>query len=420
MRHTLALLLLAVSFSWATAQEKDHSYYYGKAMEAKQAGDHPLFYEMIVHAGTIHPYHQGIQYERGLACALTNRPEESISFLKRAILTNATFDLHVDALKGLREREDFKTLLALQTASRTPIIHSDTAFVIPDRRLHLESIAIGNRSVYGAAVHQRKIVQLHEGVLSDFTSEAQDGLTAVLGIKLDEKRNILWACASPLPEMKNFDSTETSALFKYNLTTGKLIGKYHPATKTNAVFGDLLLSSKGTILISDSQGNTIFTPDEKTQNLVPWFTSPELWSLQGIAFSDDEQYLFIADYVKGIFRLDVKTKNLIPIKTAHDISLKGIDGLLWYRTSLIAIQNGTDPMRTTLYHLNATRSAITSFTIIDRAHPAFHEPTNGCVVNDAFYYIANSQWSGYDDKHTLKEASQLRDPVILKVVLQHK
>ncbi|MBT1711157.1 hypothetical protein KK062_23135 [Fulvivirgaceae bacterium PWU5] len=420
MKATLVLLVFIISLSGAAAQEKDLSYYYGQALEAKKAGDYPRFYDMIVQASTLHPYHQGIQYERGIACALTNRPEEAINFLKRAVLTNAAFDLQADALKELQPREDFKKLLALQSSLGTPIITSDTAFVLPDRRLHLESIAVGKRGLYGAAVHQRKVVHLHNGVLTDFTSEAQDGLTAVLGIRLDEKRNILWACSSPLPVMKNYDSSQTSALFKYDLSTRKLLGKYQTAEKTNAVFGDLLISAKGTVFISDSRNSTIFTLEETTQKLIPWFTSSELWSLQGITFSDDESHVFIADYVKGIFRLDVKTKELILLENTHDVSLKSIDGLLWYKNSLIAIQNGTNPMRAARYYLNAAHTAITNFTIIDRGHPAFNEPTNGCITNDTFFYIANSQWSGYDEQHNLKDESQLHKTVILKMTLSNK
>ncbi|MBT1688679.1 hypothetical protein [Dawidia soli] len=420
MRSVLALLLLVVTSLPATAQKKDFAYYYAQAREAKKTGNYPLFYDMIVQAGTLHPNHQGIQYERGLACALTTKPEEAVTFLKRAILTNAAFDLQVDALKGLHDREDFKKLLILQTALATTTIRSDTAFVLPDRRLHLESVAVGNGGLYGAAVHQRKIVQFRDGALTDFTSEAQDGLTAVLGIKVDDPRNILWACSSPLPEMKDFDSTETSALFKYDLATGKLLGKYPMATKNHAVFGDLLLSDKGAVFISDSWNNTILTLDPNTQKLTPWFTSSELWSLQGITFSDDERYLFIADYVKGIFRLEMKTKKLILLTNTQDVSLKGIDGLLWYKNSLIAIQNGTNPMRTTVYRLNKEKTALANFTIIDQGHPAFNEPTNGCIANNTFYYIANSQWSAYDEQRNLKDESQLQQPMILKTVLQHK
>ncbi|HEU5290038.1 MAG TPA: hypothetical protein VFU05_05290, partial [Cyclobacteriaceae bacterium] len=60
---------------------------------------------------------------------------------------------------------------------------------------------------------------------------------------------------------------------------------------------------------------------------------------------------------------------------------------------------------------------ITRFEIIDRAHPSFNEPTNGCVSNNTLYYVANSQWGGYDNKHQLKPVDQLQDIVVLKTDL---
>jgi hypothetical protein len=59
-----------------------------------------------------------------------------------------------------------------------------------------------------------------------------------------------------------------------------------------------------------------------------------------------------------------------------------------------------------------------AYSILDQAHPAFNEPTLGCLDKSTFYYVANSLWSGYDDNHNLKPESQLQDVVILKVNLK--
>lgn len=401
--------------------QQNLQYYYAQAREAYKVGDHTKFYDQIVQANTLHPYHQGIQYYRGIAAALTNRPEESIQFLREAVLVNATFDLTLKDLQVLSGQQGFKALKILQSQLQQPILHADTAFIMNDRSLHLETIAAGEKEgvYYVSSIHKRKVLKVDKGGnTTEFTRTGQDGMTAVLGIKVDKKKKLLWACSSPMPEMENFDTLSASAVFKYDLNSGKLLERYasQPSPK-GSVFGDLIINKKGEVFISDTQNNIVFKVNESTHALETYFTSAEFWNIQGITFSGDERFLFIADYIKGIFRLNTQTKELIQIAREPLVSLKSVDGLVWYQNSLIAIQNGVVPMRVTRYFLSPELDTITRYEIIDRGHPAFNEPTNGCIIGNTFYYVANSQWGGYDDKHQLKPVEQLQDIVILKADL---
>jgi hypothetical protein len=157
--------------------------------------------------------------------------------------------------------------------------------------------------------------------------------------------------------------------------------------------------------------------DEKRKLLDVFYSSPEFWNIQGMAFSPNEEILFIADYIKGVFRLALKTKDLVLMAAPEKFSMKGIDGIYFYKNSLLAIQNGVTPNRATRYTLNSTMNSIIKSEIIDRAHPAFGEPTLGVVSGDSFYYIANSQWGGYDDQQQIKPNDQLTDIVILRYLL---
>ncbi len=418
----LFLLITLMSVFYIVQGQQNFQYYYGQAREAFKSGDYTKFYDMIVKANELHPYHQGVLYYRGVAAALTNHGDEAVQFLLEAVLVNAKFDLSVDELKSLAGQKDFEELKSTQKELLQPVIHSDTAYIIKDRALHLESVAAGEKNgiFYLSSVHKRKIIKVNaKGNVTDFTKNAQDGITSLLGIKVDKTKKVLWACSSPMPEMENYDTTSVSYVFKYDLKTGKLLAKYTPdASVKGSVFGDLVLNKNGEALISDTQSNTIFKVNESTQKLDPYFTSEEFWNIQGITFSEDEHLLFIADYIKGLFSLNTQTKELVQLSKEIPVSLKSIDGLIWYQNSLIAIQNGVVPMRVTRYFLNSTLDTITRYEIIDRAHPSFNEPTNGCILNDTLYYVANSQWGGYDEKHQLKPIDQLQDIVILKTDLK--
>ncbi|MBI1766879.1 MAG: hypothetical protein HYR67_00725 [Bacteroidetes bacterium] len=410
-------LLLTIS---ALGQELQK--FYNEAMSAYRAKDYGRFYENIKEAYKLRPTHQGILYQLGIAAALTNHNKEAIESLKKAVLINADFKLQGLAdFNSINDTKEFKSLIALQKEWQTPVVHSEVAFTIKDRSLHTEGIEYDaeHKTFYLGSIHKRKIIKVaSDGTMTDFCPSAFNGMTSIFGIKVDSKKNVLWACSSPMHEMENYDSASRSAVFKFELSSGKLMHKFEmPLIAKANVFGDLILNKNGEVFVSDSQNNSISIVNEKTGQIEPFYSSPDFVNTQGLAFSLDEKYLFIADYVNGIYRLNLKTKELIEITTQADVSLKGIDGIYFYNNSLIAIQNGVTPLRCTKYLLNKDLSQITKFEIIDRKHPNFNEPTLGVIDEKTFYYIANSQWGGYDDNHRIKPDDQLKDIVVLKARL---
>lgn len=82
-------------------------------------------------------------------------------------------------------------------------------------------------------------------------------------------------------------------------------------------------------------------------------------------------------------------------------TLLGIDGLYFYKGKLIGVQNGVAPRRVVRIHLNKSLDRAERLEVIEANNPVFDEPTLGVIVNDTFYFIANSQWGLVDDKGQL-------------------
>lgn len=413
---TLVVVLL-LSTNSLVAQQDSLQFYFNKAREQYGNKNYNEFYKNIMKAHKLHPYHQGILYQSGLAAALVNKKEESIKMLRKAINIRTTYDLGAPDLESLKEESGFMALKTYREELSKKIIHSDTAFTLKDRTLHIETLTAGeeNGVFYLGSIHQRKILKRDkDGQVHDFTASGQDGLAGVFGLKVDQKKKILWACSSPVPEMEGYDSTFKSALFKYDITTGKLVNKYLPnRPEKEFVFGDVALDKKGQAYVSDSKNNLILITDEVTKNLELFFTSSEFWNIQGMVFSPDQRFLFISDYIKGIFRLTMATKELVLLPVDFELSLKSTDGLLFRDNSLICIQNQVVPMRVVRVFLDKEMGRLTRLEVIDRGHPGFDEPTNGCMVGNQLYYVANSQWSGYNDGK-IKSPDLLKDILVLK------
>jgi hypothetical protein len=126
-------------------------------------------------------------------------------------------------------------------------------------------------------------------------------------------------------------------------------------------------------------------------------------------------HLFMADYLKGIFSIEMKTRKVSLVTPGASMNLLGIDGLYSYRGGLVAVQNGLQPNRIVELVLDSSTSRVLRFKVLEANNPLFDEPTLAVIVNDSLFYIANSQWSTVDDKGQLAGAEKLRDPVILKL-----
>jgi hypothetical protein len=142
----------------------------------------------------------------------------------------------------------------------------------------------------------------------------------------------------------------------------------------------------------------------------------EFISPQTAAMLPDGKHVFVPDYLRGIGILDLDTGAVrwITDERPGRTALNGVDGLYVRGKSLFLVQNGTSPERVVRLGLDSTLRQVVSSEIIERATPTLGDPTHGVLVDDRFYYIANSGWSELDDHGDLKPGSKLTPARVMR------
>lgn len=418
------ILLLAFSFS-VTAQTKTELAEAQKAeraaIEAFQAKNYTGLLENILIANKLRPNHPRLVYTLARAYALNAKNEEAATTVDRLVKMGLNFPIenNADLKQAMQSEVGLSAMKELQK-NRAAIGASEKVLTLPDKELIVEGVAIEAKTgrYFFSSVHQRKIlVREKDGSVKDFSSPA-DGLYSVLGIKIDEKRKVLWAVSSAFAQMKSFDKADDgkAGIFKYDLKTGKLLNNYLVTAEDGKhALGDLVVSKNGDVYASDSISPIIYKIDSKTDKLETFLKSDSFSSLQGMTFSPDEKYLFVADYSLGFFRIEVSSKDLL-LLSPGDEAVLGIDGIYFHNGGLIAIQNGINPQRVVKFSLDPAFTKITGRKTLEANHADFNEPTLGFLHGNEFYFNANSQWELVNNKGELAK-DKLKEPVILKLKL---
>ena len=422
LSRRLILSLLVCSFATlASAQPKDGRYYESQAKKAYQEKNYSSFLDNLKLAADLRPNHPRLMYSLAVAYALNNNKDEAVAWLRKTASMGLVFAPDADHdFDSLHDVGDFNDVLKQFEKNKAPRVSSLTAFSVHEKGLVPESVAYDEASglFFLSSVYKRKILRVtKDGDAKVFASES-DGLWSVMGMKVDHVRRLLWVCSTAHAQMSNFVEADKgkTALLKFDLRTGKLVGRYQPSdTSKPHWFGDLVISAAGDVYTTDSVTPAVYVVRNGSDKLETFFEGDPFVSPQGLDFTKDQQRLFVADYSKGVFVIELKSRKITNI--VSDFTLLGIDGLYSHKGQLIAVQNGVNPQRIIKLILNKDLSRFEAFETIEANNPLFDEPTLGVLVKDDFYFVANSQWGAIDEQGHLAPEEKLKDPLILKVRL---
>ena len=179
---------------------------------------------------------------------------------------------------------------------------------------------------------------------------------------------------------------------------------------------DLTVGPDRTVYASDPVGGGVYRRRVGSGTLDALVAPGTLRSPQGLAVSADGKRLYVSDYRYGLAVVDLASGAVSRLVSDVPAALDGIDGLWLHQGELIAVQNGTSPMRIIALRLSDDGNRITGHRILEQAHPDWTEPLGGSIADGALYYVATGQWDRYD-KGMLREGIAAIPTVIRKLSL---
>ncbi|MEO9868878.1 TPR end-of-group domain-containing protein [Ekhidna sp.] len=391
--YSLIILVTNLSFGQSLRE------LYQEGLKAYEEKEYALFQEKMYSIDTMRPNYPAVVYNLAGSYALIGDKEKSLETLHKYVLMDATQDFTKDSdFQSIVNLEEFKDIIQKQSLLKEEKT-IDVAYKIPLLQIHPESISYSKKqkSIFIGGAHDGNIWEIQQDNAPKLWAESPKNSWSIMGLEVSQDEKILWVCTSSMNNFQGYNQNEEgyASVLKYDLRSGKLLETF--ALPGGHNFGDLISDSQGNVYISDGTANKIYWIDKESGELEVFIDMSEtVFNLQGLTFGKGERSIYASDYIDGIYEVSLNTKEIVKVKIeANDVLIKGIDGLYFYKNSLIGLHNGTKPNRVVQYELSENGDSIINKIILAQAG-ALGEPTQGTWVEGVFHYIVNSPWAAYD------------------------
>ncbi|HKS76375.1 MAG TPA: hypothetical protein VJQ82_24390 [Terriglobales bacterium] len=355
--------------------------------------------------------------------------KEALAWMTRYAAAALTYDVtQDDDLKPLAGNEEFGPIARHMQANAKPISRANLFCTLPQPDLMPEDLTYDPTSrtfIVSSIRHHTiyRVVPPKSGTdcsLQEIPLEASARRWPTAAVSFDAKRNILWVSIAAFPDFEDVpkDDQGKTALLAVNPASGKVIKRFDLDSNVPAVFGDMSLSSDGTVYVTDSLGGGVYRLRGDGESAKLEKIAEGLFSPQTPALARDGKRLFVADYSIGIAVIDLATGKVDYLPHPENLAVTGLDGLCLSGNSLIGIQNGTDPERIIRLQLTRAQTAITALEIIEQSTPRLGEPTHAILVGDTIYTTGNVGWGKLTDQGKLKPGAQFTNPILLRFPVQ--
>ncbi len=277
-----------------------------------------------------------------------------------------------------------------------PVFKIDKSF----SGLLFESLAVdlNGPSFLMGSLRDGRIIKIDDkGEITTLVEETKGGKTgpwATTDMAVDSKNDVLWVASSAVSQYGKLskESTGRSGIFKYQLSTGKLLKSYLiPENKSPSLLMSVVLTAKGDVYFVDGVKNVVLSIENNADQISLAFSTKKYKSLRNIAADETGNILYLTDEDEGIIILNLKNQEVYTLPNSKQLNLTGISDIIYDDNGLIILQNEMKPERIMRLALNKSKFVIENIFPIEAANPLFDTLSKGIVVDQGLFFIGNSQ-----------------------------
>jgi len=415
-KQSLLALVGALLVS-ATALADDYADARADLVAAYQAEDFAAMRIAADKSLVARPEYPGALFNKAFSEALNGDADAAMATLGRLIEKQIDYGVeNIEAFAILKEHPVWDSYLANVDSIRVPVGDAEVFIEFDEPNFIPEGIAVadGGGVVLGGIRHGQILLEALE---SGHLVIGPAGHWSVFGMRFDNREG-LWFASSRVPQYSGISdrSAYMAGLYRLDLDSLEVSERARlPVNGNDQVLDDLVIADDDTIYTTDSIDGPVYRYSIETKQYSTLVPKGVFGSPQGLVLDASGDYLYVADYIGGLYRVRLDDGEVARLAVPASISDFGIDGLYRHGNRLIAIQNGIQPHRVVAFSLSDDGLGVESVEVLAMNVPEFDEPTLGTIVGDDFYFVANSHWNRFDADNNLPEG--LSGPIVLKLSL---
>ncbi|HET9155012.1 MAG TPA: hypothetical protein VFN91_00010, partial [Myxococcaceae bacterium] len=267
-------------------------------------------------------------------------------------------------------------------------------YVFSEPGLFPEGMAFDPRTgrVYaGSAATQRIVWTDRSGTFHELVPSRAGGLGFPAGMKGDAARDRLCvASAASFGPGRDLPGAVTGILC-FSLADGRPVRTLRLPAGRTGFLNDLAIDpSTGTLYTTNTSTGAVMQASRQDTALRDLLADDAVPGANGIALDPGHRLLFVAGD-EGITRVDLATGKAARLERAGQIVDGSIDGLYFWKGTLVGIQNGVHPGRVVRFPLDAKLRRIERMEILEAYAPWIESPTTGAIDGDSLLYLSNTQ-----------------------------